>query len=114
MKPSLLLIMPCYNEQEIIGSTINRTMHLINELIEKELISETSKLLFIDDGSKDNTWEIIKKRSDNKLLTSLKLSKNFDVLSVDPSSTIIISFEIFFNSTSKTFCTSLEIVFSSL
>lgn len=78
MIPSLLLIMPCYNEEEILKSSIDKTTSLLNQLIEENLISEKSRLLFIDDGSKDNTWKILTENAIiNNKISALKLSRNF-------------------------------------
>lgn len=59
MKPILYIIIPCYNEQEVLPITAPEFEKKLIQLQEKELISSGSKILFIDDGSKDGTWEII-------------------------------------------------------
>lgn len=59
MKPILYIIIPCYNEEEVLPITSTLFLKKINELVEKQKISNDSRILFINDGSKDRTWEII-------------------------------------------------------
>lgn len=73
----LYLVLPCYNEEEGIKETIFRLTNKMNELIDKKIISNKSKMVFIDDGSKDNSWDIIKKISkNNKYIRAIKFSSN--------------------------------------
>lgn len=58
-KPVLHIIIPCYNEQEVLPITAPLFLDKIEELIKKDKISESSKIVFVNDGSKDKTWEII-------------------------------------------------------
>ena len=58
--PVLYIIIPCYNEQEVLPETSPLFLSKIEELISKQMIDESSKILFVNDGSKDNTWDIIK------------------------------------------------------
>lgn len=58
-KPKLCIVIPCYNEEEVLPITAPMFLDKINELIGLRLISEESKILFVNDGSKDKTWEII-------------------------------------------------------
>lgn len=58
-KPILYIVIPCYNEQEVLPITCSMFLKKILELIDREKIDEQSKILFVNDGSKDNTWEII-------------------------------------------------------
>lgn len=62
-KPKLCIVIPCYNEEEVLPITAPMFLDKINELIGLGLISEESKILFVNDGSKDKTWEIIGKLS---------------------------------------------------
>lgn len=62
-KPKLCIVIPCYNEEEVLPITAPMFLDKINELIGLGLISEESKILFINDGSKDKTWEIIENLS---------------------------------------------------
>ncbi|WP_077619288.1 glycosyltransferase family 2 protein [Bacillus sinesaloumensis] len=75
--PLLTIVIPCYNEEEVLPETIKQLTVLLDELINDQLISEKSRLLFVDDGSKDKTWSIIYKHGlkDNKI-KGLKLARN--------------------------------------
>ena len=76
-EPVLTIVVPCYNEQEVLPDTICVLQKLLNELISERLVSLHSKILFVDDGSKDQTWEIIYKEGlKNELVRGLKLSRN--------------------------------------
>lgn len=59
MNPVLYMIIPCYNEQEVLPVTSGLFLNKIYELIGKNKISEESRILFVNDGSKDKTWQII-------------------------------------------------------
>lgn len=63
-KPVLYIIIPCYNEQEVLPVTAPLFLEKLNALIVKEKISEISRIMFVNDGSKDSTWNIISKLSD--------------------------------------------------
>ncbi|MGN8886875.1 glycosyltransferase family 2 protein [Blautia sp. HCP28S3_G10] len=62
--PILYIVIPCYNEEEVLPITSKEFLAKINELTEKKLIAPESRVLFVNDGSKDSTWEIIKKLAD--------------------------------------------------
>ncbi|WP_231923548.1 glycosyltransferase family 2 protein [Gallibacterium genomosp. 3] len=75
--PSLSLVIPCYNEEEILEYCYTNLTKLLLSLISKNKITNTSYILFIDDGSKDKTWEIIRGLSEkDKLIRGVKLSRN--------------------------------------
>lgn len=80
MKPTLPLVtivVPCYNEQEVLKDTITQLSSVLDDLRKEELISAHSKILFVDDGSKDRTWSLIAMESTiNSYVTGLKLSCN--------------------------------------
>ena len=59
MKPVLYLVIPCYNEQEVLPLTAPLFLEKLHGLAQRELISGESRVLFVDDGSRDRTWEII-------------------------------------------------------
>ena len=59
-KIKLAIIIPCYNEELVIESTINSLCKVLDEIIQKGGISSDSYLYIIDDGSKDKSWEIIR------------------------------------------------------
>ena len=78
MQNKLSLIIPCYNEQEVLYQTANILLDKLNFLIANKKISSESKIIFIDDGSEDQTWEIIQTlNSQNKIFWGIKLSRNF-------------------------------------
>lgn len=62
-RPVLYLIIPCYNEEEVLPLTAPAFSEELIRLAGKGKISEDSRVLFVDDGSKDRTWEIIRKLS---------------------------------------------------
>ena len=59
MKPILYIVIPCYNEQEVLPITAPMFLNKINSLSNAGKISEKSRVLFVNDGSRDKTWEII-------------------------------------------------------
>lgn len=58
-KPVLYIVIPCYNEEKVLPITSPMFLAKVDELVQKELISNDSKILFVNDGSKDTTWNII-------------------------------------------------------
>ncbi len=59
MDKSLYIVIPCYNEQEVLPVTAPMFLEKLNSLIKQGLCSEKSKVVFVNDGSKDSTWNII-------------------------------------------------------
>ena len=57
--PVLYIVIPCYNEQEVLPVTSGMFLKKINSLIEKGRVASESRVVFVNDGSKDNTWNII-------------------------------------------------------
>lgn len=73
----LYIVIPCYNEEQILNKTIEEMTKLLVGLIGKEKVHQDSKILFVDDGSRDATWSIISSACrSNKYVAGLKLSKN--------------------------------------
>ena len=73
----LSIIVPCYNEEEMLPITFESLRNKLSELIEKGKISPESFLLFVDDGSKDKTWELIENENKiHKEVRGLKLAGN--------------------------------------
>ncbi|SEK31714.1 Glycosyltransferase involved in cell wall bisynthesis [Butyrivibrio sp. ob235] len=71
------MVIPCYNEQEVLPETSRRLEEKLNSLIESKTISANSRVVFVDDGSKDNTWKIIDElHKKNELFQGVKLSRN--------------------------------------
>lgn len=74
---TLFIVIPCYNEEQVLEETIKRLDKKMKELIKSKVVDKNSKIMFVDDGSGDRTWEIIKKTSENNsLFTGITLSKN--------------------------------------
>ena len=73
----LYIVVPCYNEEEVLPLTIPEFKKTIADLVTKGKISPLSRILFVNDGSKDKTWEILEKehQEDEKVL-ALKLARN--------------------------------------
>lgn len=63
-KPILYIVIPCYNEEKVLPITSSMFLDKITELVKKNKISDDSRVLFVNDGSKDRTWEIIKELSE--------------------------------------------------
>ena len=59
----LAIIIPCFNEEEVLSSTVNTLKEVFHNLISKGRISPESFLCFVDDGSRDNTWNLISNAS---------------------------------------------------
>ncbi|EKQ56000.1 MULTISPECIES: glycosyltransferase family 2 protein [unclassified Clostridium] len=77
MKDILYLVIPCYNEEEVLHETAKRLLEKINTMISNNLISNKSKILFVNDGSKDNTWSIINELNmTNNIFSGINLSRN--------------------------------------
>lgn len=73
----LYLVIPCYNEEEVLPETTKRLEKKLEGLIKKKVISEKSKVMYVNDGSKDKTWELIKNiNKDNPMFTGICLSRN--------------------------------------
>ena len=53
------IVLPCYNEEEVLPETLKRMLELFGKMREENLISTSSRIVFVDDGSKDRTWELI-------------------------------------------------------
>lgn len=77
MRPILYIVVPCYNEEEVLPVTSKIFADKIKELVAQEKISHESRVLFVDDGSKDETWDIITKLSEeDDVFKGISLSRN--------------------------------------
>ena len=77
MKKILYIVVPCYNEEEVLPVTKGMFIDKLESLYQSGKISRDSRVLFVNDGSKDNTWEIIKSLSDqNEYIEGISLSRN--------------------------------------
>lgn len=73
----LYIVVPCYNEQEVLGETNRRLTEKLSCMIADGVCSDKSRILYVDDGSKDATWPIIGKlHRENELVCGLKLAHN--------------------------------------
>lgn len=74
---TLYLVIPCYNEEEVLPETSRQLSEKMNSLISYGKISPESRIVFVNDGSKDRTWEIISGlHEENKIFQGVKLSCN--------------------------------------
>lgn len=77
MKKIIWLVIPCYNEQEVLLETSRQLEEIMRGLIKKDKISDKSKIAFVNDGSKDNTWNIITDLHEkNPMFTGINLAHN--------------------------------------
>ena len=74
---TIYLVLPCYNEEAVLHETSSRLKVKMNQLISENKISKDSRVTFVDDGSKDNTWSIIEElKESDELFAGVKLSRN--------------------------------------
>jgi glycosyltransferase involved in cell wall biosynthesis len=74
---NLYVVVPCYNEEAVLGETSRQMLLLFDEMKADGLINEKSRIVFVDDGSKDKTWEIIDNLSNEHTeIAGIKLAKN--------------------------------------
>ncbi len=77
-KPTLAIIVPCFNEELCVKSTIEKLLILLNSLVDKNKIKNDSYLYLVDDGSVDKTWNIIEDaHKKDKRVKALKFIRNF-------------------------------------
>lgn len=75
--PSLAVVIPCYNEEEMLPKTLATMLALRESMISRGKINNESKIYLVDDGSKDKTWEILNREAaQNSALVAIKLSRN--------------------------------------
>ncbi len=73
----LVIVIPCYNEQEVLPETCKRIIAVIDRLISSRKIASDSSVLFVDDGSRDRTWALIEQlATTDPHITGIKLSRN--------------------------------------
>lgn len=73
----LYLVIPCYNEEEVLPETSKRLTAKLGAMIEMGLISQDSKIVFVNDGSKDRTWQLIRQyHEENPMIQGINLSRN--------------------------------------
>lgn len=77
MQTKVYIVVPCYNEEAVLPETSKRMLELAERMLSDGIISKESRIIFIDDGSKDNTWSIIDKLThENDLFGGIKLAAN--------------------------------------
>ncbi|OZY84739.1 glycosyltransferase [Cellvibrio mixtus] len=75
--PSLAIVIPCYNEEEMLPKTLTTMLSLRDGMISRGKINTASKIYLVDDGSKDKTWQILSSEAaNNPALVAVKLSRN--------------------------------------
>ena len=73
----LYIVIPCYNEEEVLPETSKRLKEKVTSLISQGLISSDSRICFVNDGSKDATWDLITKYHDeDSVFSGVNLSRN--------------------------------------
>lgn len=74
---TLATVSPCYNEEAVLRHSVERLTELFNRMIADGLISENSVMVFVNDGSRDHTWEIIGQlHAENKFVRGISMSRN--------------------------------------
>ena len=77
MNEILYVVIPCYNEEEVLNETVSRLTTKLNSLVQRQLISNESRIMLVNDGSKDRTWNIIEELFEsNEYVTGVNLAKN--------------------------------------
>ena len=77
MENKLYLVIPCYNEEEVLPETSKRRKEKVTSLITKGKIDEGSRIVFVNDGSKDRTWELISElHKQDPMFSGINLSRN--------------------------------------
>lgn len=74
---NIYLVLPCYNEEQVINDSAQKLRKLIGNLMDEQKISINSKIVFVDDGSTDDTWKLLKKLcNDDCLFGAIRLAHN--------------------------------------
>ena len=74
---TLYIVVPCYNEEAVLPETVKRLSNKLQALISDDIIDDKSRIVFVDDGSDDNTWSLIEEyHNKNSFVAGLKLSCN--------------------------------------
>ncbi len=77
MNDILYIVVPCYNEEEVLPETSKRLKEKVESLISNGMVSDLSRILFVDDGSKDKTWQLISElHNQDTLFSGIKLAHN--------------------------------------
>lgn len=74
---TLYIVVPCYNEEAVLPETVKRLTAKLHSLISADKVDDKSRIIFVDDGSSDNTWKLIEEyHNKNSLVGGVKLSRN--------------------------------------
>jgi len=75
---SIAIVVPCYNEEEVLPETAKRLSEKLQFYFDNNIVDKKSKIVFVDDGSKDNTWNIIEQyyTQNPEYFSGIKLSRN--------------------------------------
>lgn len=77
MDLALYIVVPCYNEEEVLAETTKRLTIKLDSMIQAGVISDASRIMYVNDGSKDKTWQMISGYFEtNKYVTGVNLSRN--------------------------------------
>lgn len=77
MRNKLYMVIPCYNEQEVLPETSKRLKEKLSTLVKAGKIDPESRIIFVNDGSKDRTWEIIRRlHEEDPVFGGVNLSRN--------------------------------------
>lgn len=77
MNPTVYFVIPCYNEEEVLPETVRRLTEKLDSMRENGLAGDMSRMLLVDDGSRDRTWEIISRlNEENPYVEGVKLAHN--------------------------------------
>lgn len=79
MKKNILtIVVPCYNEQEVLPETVKELGNILQNLVDDHQISSESKILFVNDGSQDKTWQLISRYTNEySYVAGVKFSRNY-------------------------------------
>ncbi len=77
MPKQIAFVVPCYNEEAVLNDSKEKLLSLLKDMISQNLIAETSSIYFVDDGSKDKTWQLIENYSQQSPhIQGIKLARN--------------------------------------
>lgn len=74
--PVLAIISPCYNEEEVLPSTTQRLVALLDDMVQRGQVAQESRIVYVDDGSRDRTWELIEQYTQGGKVVGVKLAGN--------------------------------------
>ena len=75
-KCALYIVVPCYNEQEVLPITHEHLMSLLQRLMAAGMVSDQSRVAYVDDGSADATWDMLEEYASDEHVCAIRLSAN--------------------------------------